>query len=118
MCCCRSFLRPSLILGGSLGSRGPGGLPGGRGFGGFTASVIGLGGFPGCSGNDGLGITLGGPLSLRGGGRAPGFNGGPFAAAGGCSALFLLAFLCAEGLGEGEDENDPDLERLPLKELC
>lgn len=32
--------------------------------------------------------------------------------------MFLLAFLCAEGLGEGEDENDPDLERLPLKELC
>lgn len=106
------------MLGGSLGSLGPGGLPGGRGLGGFPASVIGLGGFPGCSGNEGLGIILGGPFSLRGGGSAPGFNGWPFTATGGCSALFLLAFLCAERVGEGDEEKDRDLERLPLKELC
>lgn len=48
---------------------------------------------------------------------APGFSGMPLANAGGRSALFL-AFLGAAGLGEGDVENDRDLERLPLKELC
>lgn len=63
------------MLGGSLGSRGPGGLPPGRGLGGLAASVMGLGGFPGCPGNEGLGVILGGPFSLRGGGGAPTFTG-------------------------------------------
>ncbi len=34
----------------------------------------------------------------------------PFNAPGGCSALFLLVFLCAEGVGEGEEEKDCDLD--------
>lgn len=63
------------MLGGSLSSRGPGGLPPGRGLGGLGASVMGLGGFPGCPGNEGVGVILGGPLSLRGGGGAPDFTG-------------------------------------------
>lgn len=63
------------MLGGSFGSLGTGGLPPGRGLGGLPASVIGLGGLPGCPGSEGLGVILGGPLSLRGGGGAPGFTG-------------------------------------------
>lgn len=47
---------------------------------------------------------------------APGFSGMPLVNTGGRSGLFL-AFLCAAGLGEGDVENDRDLERLPLKEL-
>lgn len=57
-----------------------------------------------------------GGLSLRGGGMAPGFSGMPLANTGGRSGLFLV-FLGAAGLGEGDVENDRDLERLPLKEL-
>lgn len=47
---------------------------------------------------------------------APGFSGMPLASTGGRSGLFF-AFLGAAGLGEGDVENDRDLERLPLKEL-
>lgn len=47
---------------------------------------------------------------------APGFNGIPLANRGGMSGLFL-GFLGAAGLGEGDVENDRDLERLPLNEL-
>jgi len=48
---------------------------------------------------------------------APGFSGMlPLARTGGRSGLFF-AFLGAAGLGEGDVENDRDLERLPLKEL-
>lgn len=47
---------------------------------------------------------------------APGFSGMPLANTGGRSSLFF-AFFCAAGLGEGDVENDRDLERLPLKEL-
>lgn len=69
-----SFLRPSLTLVGFPGSRGWGGLPPSRGFGGLTPSVKVFGGLPGWPGGTGLGIFLGGPLSLRGGGSTPGFN--------------------------------------------
>lgn len=48
---------------------------------------------------------------------APGFSGGPLASTGGASGLVLGIFR-PEGVGEGEDEKDLDLERLPLKELC
>lgn len=34
----------------------------------------------------------------------------PFSGTGGCSGLFLLVFLCAEGVGEGEEEKDRDLD--------
>lgn len=47
---------------------------------------------------------------------APTFGGTPLANTGGRSGLFL-AFLGAAGLGDGDVENDRDLERLPLKEL-
>lgn len=47
---------------------------------------------------------------------APGFSGMPLAIMGGRSGLFL-AVLGAAGPGEGDVENDLDLERLPLKEL-
>lgn len=70
----------------------------------------------GPPGGGGLGAFFMVGLSLRGGGMAPSFSGMPLANAGGGSALFL-AFLCAAGLGDGEVENDRDLERLPLKEL-
>lgn len=73
-----------------------------------------LGGPPGWGG---LGAFFGGGFSLRGGGAAPGFGCMPLAAAGGRSGLFL-AILGGAGLGEGDEENDRDLERLPLKELC
>lgn len=46
---------------------------------------------------------------------APGFSGMPLANTGG--RFWFLAFLGAAGLGEGDVENDRDLERLPLKEL-
>lgn len=47
---------------------------------------------------------------------APSFSGMPLAIRGGGSGLFLDV-LGAAGLGEGDVENDRDLERLPLKEL-
>lgn len=85
---------------------------------GLAPSRVGLGGFPGWPGSGGLGAFLGGAFSLPGGEGAPGFDGMPLGPrASGAAALFL-AFLCAEGVGEGDEENDLDLERLPLKELC
>lgn len=68
----RSFLRPSLTLGGFAGSLGAAGLPTSRTLGGLMPSAK---GFKGLPGNEGLGIFLEGPLSLRGGGSAPGFSG-------------------------------------------
>lgn len=47
---------------------------------------------------------------------APTFSGMPLANTGGISGLFL-AFLGAAGLGDGDVENERDLERLPVKEL-
>lgn len=82
-------------------------------------SATGLGGLPGgippCGG--GLGAFFTGGFSRRGGGMVPGFGGTPFGNTGGTSGLFFV-FLRAAGLGEGDVENDRDLERLPLKELC
>lgn len=69
---CLSLLRPSLTLGGFDGSLGAAGLPTSRRLGGFTPSTKGFRGLP-C--NDGLGIFLEGPFSLRGGGSVPGFSG-------------------------------------------
>lgn len=78
---------------------------------------MGLEGLPcGPPGGGGLGAFFTGGLSLRGGGMAPGFSGTPLFNTGWRSGLFL-AFLGAAGLGEGDVENDRDLERLPLKEL-
>lgn len=57
-----------------------------------------------------------GGFSLRGGGMAAAFNGTPFWPGGG-SGLFF-EFLGAAGLRDGDEENERDLERLPLKELC
>lgn len=71
-CGCRSFLRLSLALAGFAGSLGGAGLPTSRGTGGLTASTKGFRGLPG---NEGLGIFLAGPFSLRGGGSVPGFSG-------------------------------------------
>lgn len=91
--------------------------PGSQGLvGGFPPSDRVLGGLP-CSppGGVGLGAFFMGGLSLRGGGMAPGFSGMPLVNTGG--RFWFLAFLGAAGLGEGDVENDRDLERLPLKEL-
>lgn len=132
-CCCRSLRRSSLGLGVFAGSRGGGGglpappppapppaPPGSRGFvvRGFPPSGRGLGGLPCGPPGGGLGAFFIAGFSLRGGGTAaPGFGGTPLANAGGGSGLFF-AFLGAAGLGEGDVENDRDLERLPLNELC
>lgn len=59
-------------MGGFAGSLGAAGLPISRRLGGLTPSTVVFRGLPG---NEGLGIFLEGPLSLRGGGSVPGFSG-------------------------------------------